>query len=161
MLQRIQTVFLFIIVVLMTVYIFFPVWISDPDSSDTISRIYPFFLYTAPFDAPDAGEIAFWPYMISGILAVVAIIVALVEVFSYKNRMNQVKLGALNSLVIAGVLFTAVYFGNQGELIWDQAAPGRYSIGMFFPAISIICNLIANRLIRKDEKLVKSMDRLR
>ena len=161
MLQRIQSVFLFIIVVLMAVYIFFPVWISTPDASGSFFRLYPFFLYTATLDAPDTGEVAYWPYMISGILAVVTILVALLEVFSYKNRMNQVKLGALNSLVIAGVLFTAVYFGNNGQLQWEQASPGHYSTGMFFPAIAIICNLIANRFIRKDEKLVKSMDRIR
>ena len=161
MLQRIQTVFLFIIVVLMAVYIFSPVWISTPDSTDSISRIYPFFLYTTTIDAPDTGDVTYWPYMVSGILAVVTILVALAEIFSYNNRMKQVKLGALNSLLIAGVLFAAVFFGNQGQLQWEQAGQGSYSVGMFFPTLAIICNFVANRFIRRDEKVVKSMDRLR
>jgi hypothetical protein len=145
----------------MALHLLFPIWTSSPGSEGTIHRLYSLFLFSGPADSPESGIWVFWPYLVSGTLAFLAIVVSLIEIFSYKNRMTQIKMGALNSLLLAGVLISTIWFASQGQQEWIQLNPGKYSIGIFFPPLSIICNLIANRFIRKDEKLVRSMDRIR
>ena len=161
MIQRIQTVFLFMIVIFMVLYLVFPIWITTPGSEGTIFRLYAFFLFVGPADNPETGSWAFWPYFLSGAIAAISIVVSLVEMFSYKKRMTQVKLGALNSLFLAAVLISSVLFATNGKELWTSQNPGNFSIGIFFPALAMFCNILANYFIRKDEKLVRSMDRIR
>ena len=71
------------------------------------------------------------------------------------------KLGALNSLVLAGFLGLSVYFTFRMEKMIGVAGEGTYEFGMYLPAVALICNLLANRFIRKDEALVRSVDRIR
>ena len=42
-----------------------------------------------------------------------------------------------------------------------EAAVSEKGIGMFFPVIVILLLVLANKAIKKDEDLVKSVDRLR
>jgi hypothetical protein len=42
-----------------------------------------------------------------------------------------------------------------------QGQHGQYLIGTYLPMGAMVCNLIANRFIRRDENLVRSADRLR
>lgn len=140
------------IVICMTLMNFFPVWTEN--GSDT-SR-----LVMTTFGATRGGEaIAGW-YFIPGILAVLSALVALWEVFSYKNRLTQVKLGALNALLMTGAVVSCIYFIYQLEEM-DPEAMGSYGIGLGFPMIALVCNLLANRFIRRDERLVRSVDRIR
>ena len=37
----------------------------------------------------------------------------------------------------------------------------RHGFGLYLPGAAVIFNLIANRFIRKDEKLVRDSDRIR
>lgn len=159
MLQRIQTVFLLIIAALMTLFLFFPVWIGVYPDGSSSHQIFALFHYQY---GPDGQEetVEYLPYAISGILAGLAIVIAVVEAFAYKNRMTQVKLGALNALILGGSLASAIWIANQSMQGWE-GIQGQYGIGVFFPVFALICNILANRFIRKDEKLVRSMDRIR
>lgn len=152
MIQRVQTLFLIAIVICMTLMNFFPVWTEHgPDGSMLVMKT---------FGATQGGEVLAGWYFVPGILAVLAALVALWEIFSYKNRLTQVKLGALNALLITGAVVTAIYFIYQLEMLHPDTQ-GRYGIGLGFPMISLVCNLLANRFIRRDEKLVRSVDRIR
>ena len=161
MIQRIQTVFLFMIIVLMVAFQFFPVWENIIQEGVEVYRLYPAFYYTMLPGANPAETVSYWPYALTGILAALTVIVSVIEIFSYKNRMNQIKLGALNSLLMGGSLILAIYFTSNIQEGWEIENPGQYGMAVFFPAISLICNMLANRFIRKDERLVKSMDRIR
>jgi hypothetical protein len=46
-------------------------------------------------------------------------------------------------------------------LIQSNQIKGEYGYAMWLPAIAMLSNLVANRFIRKDEKLVRDADRLR
>ena len=70
----------------------------------------------------------------------------------------QFVLGRLNILINLFLLGTLIYL--------SQTLPGETSvsekgIGMFLPVIVILLLVIANKAIKKDEDLVKSVDRLR
>jgi hypothetical protein len=156
MLQRIQTVFLILIVILMTGVLFFNIWVGD--FSDGYANFTPFYLEISE----DAGntELIYSPYLIIAVLAVASATLALIEITRFKNRLLQIKLGALNSLFMAATVVIMVLFSNNiGENY--QVTSSQYGIGLFLPVAAMLCNLIANRFIRKDEKLVRSADRLR
>jgi len=99
------------------------------------------------------------PYSLTAIFAVASATLALIEITKFRNRYTQMKLGALNSLLIAGTIGFAVYFASQ--LIKTLEIGGHYGLGLWLPGVAVVCNLLANRLIRKDEQLVRDSDRLR
>ncbi|GJM29210.1 MAG: hypothetical protein DHS20C17_18450 [Cyclobacteriaceae bacterium] len=103
----------------------------------------------------------YFPTVVLSILAIGAMVVALFEILAYRNRVNQMKLGALNSLLLAGFLGLAVYFTFRLEKMVSLPVEGNYDFGMYLPAVALVCNLLANRFIRKDEALVRSVDRIR
>lgn len=88
-------------------------------------------------------------------------ILALINIFMYKNRPLQLRLGYL--LVILAVLLIV----TAGTLILTQGtatAAGENiteKFGIALPVIAVITTLLANRGVKKDESIVQSMDRLR
>src|SRR5690606_34317303 len=100
------------------------------------------------------------PLMIA-VTAVLAAVIALIEIFKYRNRLTQMKLGALNALIMAISLGSAWYFSYQAESWVAPQTQGNYGAGFFVLPIALLLNVLANRFIRRDEKLVRSVDRLR
>ena len=85
--------------------------------------------------------------------------IAIMEIGKFENRLLQIKLGALNSLVMAGSLGSMVYFATQ--LIKSNQVAGEYGLSLWLPAGAMVSNMIANRFIRRDEKIVRDSDRIR
>lgn len=87
-------------------------------------------------------------------------VISLGTIFLFNNRSLQLKMTNL-SLVLA-VVFPLVagilYFLQASE---SSSLVPNLSIGTFTPLGSIIFGALAGRYIKKDEKLVSSMDRLR
>lgn len=156
--QRIQTVFLVIAVITLVVTIFVPIW-GHQESSGKKHELYPLhYTITETTESADARITRYFPYSLTAILAIAAITIAIIEIRSFKNRMLQMKLGALNSLFMAGTILCAVLFSN-GLIKTFQG--GSYGFGLWLPGIAVVCNLLANHFIRKDEKLVRDSGRLR
>jgi hypothetical protein len=92
------------------------------------------------------------------ILAVILIIDSMATVFLFKNRLLQIRMGwglfAVN-LFLAGLLCYHYYLETSHE---KQVS---IFFGAVFPFISIVLILLAIYNINKDEKLVRSLDRLR
>ena len=75
--------------------------------------------------------------------------------------MLQLKLGMFNSFLISlllGAFFWAIKEGNTALADPDK---GDFMIGFYVPMLAILLNFAANRFIKKDEALVRSVDRLR
>ncbi|WP_312341135.1 DUF4293 domain-containing protein [Chryseobacterium binzhouense] len=90
--------------------------------------------------------------------SVVLVLIGAFSLFSYKNRKRQIMLNTASMIINALLIGILVY--------WLQNLSGgidfpEKGIEPVFPFISIICLLMANIFIRKDERLVKSVDRLR
>ncbi len=83
---------------------------------------------------------------------------ALISIFMYKNRKSQFMLGRLNIILNFILLGLFVYrsLNLSGET--DVSEKG---IGIILPIFSIVFLVLANKAIKKDEDLVKSVDRLR
>ncbi|WP_340066049.1 DUF4293 domain-containing protein [Ascidiimonas aurantiaca] len=85
-------------------------------------------------------------------------LMVLTTVFLFKNRKLQFVLNRLNiilNITLLG-LFVVRSLNLSGETLVSEKG-----IGMLFPIISIVFLVLANKAIKKDEDLVKSVDRLR
>lgn len=85
--------------------------------------------------------------------------IALIAIFLYKNRLKQlswVKIGTwvqICALAIGtGILFT---LGGFGTFLLEEAT------SLLFVFLAFVCFWQAGSYIRKDEELVRSMDRIR
>lgn len=152
--QRKQTIFLALSVACLVMMIFFPVWIAS--DKDVVRKLFPLH-YT--IQSGEEKNTIYFPYALCAMLAMAAVAVAVIEIGKFENRLLQLKLAALNSLLMAGTIASAVYFATR--LIKANQLAGEYGFGLYLPAIAMVCNMIANRFIRRDEKLVRDSDRIR
>ena len=83
---------------------------------------------------------------------------SLISMFLFKNRKSQFMLGRLNIILNFFLLGLFVY---QSLNISGETNVSEKGIGIFLPIISIVLLVLANKAIKKDEDLVKSVDRLR
>lgn len=83
---------------------------------------------------------------------------SLVTIFLFKNRKLQFVLGRLNIILNLILLGLFVYWSLN---ISGESNISEKGIGMLIPIISIVFLVLANKAIKKDEDLVKSVDRLR
>jgi hypothetical protein len=152
--QRIQTLFLIIVIASLIGSIFFPIWAFSTESGQ-VHRLFALH-YTSIIN----GETStiYFPYSITAILAIASATLAFIEIGKFRNRVLQMKLGALNSLFMAGSIASAVIFSNQLVKAFEG---GAYGLGLWLPGVAVICNLAANQFIRRDERIVRDSDRLR
>lgn len=153
--QRIQTVFLVISILALIAALLYPIWVHE-----AIGQSHKLFAlhYSIVGQSGEMITTDYMPYCLTAILAVASITLSVIEIGKYKDRMLQMKLGALNSLLLAGTIASAFVFSNQ---LAKDFQGGKLGMGLWLPAISVICNLLANRFIRRDERLVRDSERLR
>jgi hypothetical protein len=137
MIQRIQTIYLLLAFVTTGILPFiFPLWIID------------------------RKEYFFMQDQIYVIVFGLSTTLSLLSIVSYKKRQNQFVIGRLNiilNLILLG-LFVYRSLNLSGETTTVVSEKG---IGMFLPILAIVLLVLANKAIKKDEDLVKSVDRLR
>ncbi len=85
-------------------------------------------------------------------------LLSIISIFRYKNRKSQFMLGRLNIILN---FFLLGFFVYQSLSLSGETAVSEKGIGMLLPIISIVFLALANKAIKKDEDLVKSVDRLR
>lgn len=136
MLQRVQTIYLFLAALISGVLIFFvSLWTNE------------------------AGESIFVEDVLVALgLFIGSAVFSFISIFLFNNRKLQFVLGRINILLNFFLLGVFVY--------WSLSVPGEMEIsekgiGMFIPVLSIVFLVLANKAIKKDEDLVKSVDRLR
>ncbi len=136
MIQRIQTLYLFVVIILGAVLPFFVNLWSDAAGNEIYA------------DNAVFVSLAFYG---SAVLALVAIMM-------YKNRKNQFVMNRLNMILN---LFLLGFFVYRSLNLSGETSVSEKGIGMLIPVFSIVFLVLANRAIKKDEDLVKSVDRLR
>lgn len=88
-------------------------------------------------------------------------LVALIAVFLFKNRMLQGRItgGALVATIMLLVLAAVTIWQTQSNL--PAGGTVSYQAGIGLPLLAAVLLWLATNAIRKDENLVRSMDRLR
>lgn len=142
----------------MGAFLYLPVWGKMDVETGEIHQIKALY---HEHSVEESIQYNYWPYALTGVLASVIILVGLIELFKFKNRVLQMKLGMLNSLLIVGVLGTLMWFVFTGQKEWLPSVRGTFGGGLFMPALAMVFNRLAIRSIKKDEDLVRSVDRIR
>ncbi|MFD2162457.1 DUF4293 domain-containing protein [Paradesertivirga mongoliensis] len=81
-------------------------------------------------------------------------------IFLFKDRKKQIAIAYVAIIAILGHFFW-LYKTTKGVIGDFQLQPANYGIGIFLPSITILFLIFAIKGIRKDEKLIRSTDRLR
>ncbi|MFS4467177.1 DUF4293 domain-containing protein [Maribacter sp. 2210JD10-5] len=136
MIQRIQSIYLVIVALISSVLPFFVNLWSDAQGTEIYASNEIFI------------SIAFY---VSALLALWAILL-------FKNRKNQFVVNRLNMILN---LFLLGFFVYRSLNLSGETLVSEKGIGMLIPVFSIVFLVLANRAIKKDEDLVKSVDRLR
>lgn len=152
MIQRIQTVYLLIVVALSCCSLFLPT--AEFLTADGIQLSLKYMHVVG--GATPYTDITTWVLFL---LNVAVILVAGVTIFCYKNRPLQISLTAANMILFVG------YYVLMGLLVYHYcdalSTDWHLRIPVVFPLVNIILSYLALRGIIKDEALVRSLDRLR
>ena len=160
MIQRIQTLFLLGVIICMALVTVFPIWEkANVDIKFTLDAFYWQEYHLTDGSIWEVTETK--PIFYLGGLGAVICLVALYSIFQFKKRITQIKLGALNAFLMMGFIALATYFIYQGENKIGLESKGVFKPGYFLPLAAMIFNSLANRFIKKDEQLVRSVDRIR
>lgn len=160
MIQRVQTIFLFLVVVAMGVTIGTPLWEQvDTGSGNGDSWNLTAFMLT---NLDSNGEViqSSSKWYIAAMASFVGLL-ALISIFQYKVRSRQMMLNMINSLFMVGLVATVFLTTNGINQEIAAEVAGAYQIGFWAVLAAMVCNMLANRFIRKDEALVRSVDRIR
>ena len=137
MIQRIQTVYLILTFIITGVLLFFiPLW--------TLNTGKAFYFMQDQFYT---------------ILLGLSTMLTIVSIISYKKRQNQFVMNRLN--IILNLILLGLFVYRSLNLSGEALAVSEKGIGMFLPIVAIVLLVLANKAIKKDEDLVKSVDRLR
>lgn len=184
MIQRIQSIFLLLVALCMALMMAFDIWQKNDVSEGHVVELDSFYLThysmqgtedaaeieTEAAETGDAGVVAESqaanvvsqePAWYIAILAGIAAVVAFYSIFRYDNRLMQMKLAALNSLLIGGTLAACIFLVSEGQEMMPTGDEGVYRTGIYLPGAALLFNMLANRFIRKDENLVRSSERFR
>lgn len=99
------------------------------------------------------------------IIVMVSILLSLITIFLFKNRKLQFRLTVINILLAIGaIVLQYVKVGQLADKLMNDGSTiisATYLPAAFLPVVTLVALFLAARGIYKDEKLIKSLDRLR
>jgi hypothetical protein len=137
MIQRIQTVYLLIALVIL----------------GALPYIFPLFTMS------DGKEFRFMSDSFYTVLFGLSTTLTLISILYFKKRQHQFVLNRLT--IILNLILLGLFVYRSLNLSGETVQVSEKGIGMFLPIVAIVFLALANRAIKKDEDLVKSADRLR
>ena len=112
-----------------------------------------------PYGTVEAGNIT---YMTWGVITFtgLAILLPLINIFLYKKRKLQIKICTLSIFIIVA------FYGTLYAYLYSVMAKNSLSMqgveyGIILPAIALIFIVLASINIKKDERLIQSLNRIR
>jgi glucan phosphoethanolaminetransferase (alkaline phosphatase superfamily) len=158
MIQRLQSVFLFLVAVAMGLTLGLDLWVQVVADSGEIWKLNALFMNQVDASGEILQSSSNW-YIAA--LASFAGLLAIISIFQYRNLGRQMMINMVNSLLM--VALVAIIFLTTNGVNTEMAAAdnGEYQIGFWAILAAMVCNMLANRFIRKDVALLKSVDRIR
>ncbi|MDR1555920.1 MAG: DUF4293 domain-containing protein [Tannerellaceae bacterium] len=154
MLQRIQTLYLFLIVALMVAMMFLPLAVLQAGN-----ELYSFDIFGVRATISPQPELIYPVWGLFVLIAGIALLAAL-TILLYKNRIRQIRICVFNAIIMIGFYGFFAFF----IYLMKQETPElsvNVRIALSFPLISLILDYLAIRNIGADEVLVRSIERLR
>jgi len=158
MIQRVQSIYLLLAAIAGTLTFFLP-FAHFIEEGVKLSEYAVFGFFNVQSDLVESNGPFGFP---AWIFSVIIVLVPVIAIFLYKNRPLQLRITRLGFLLNLGYivyLFFAVdtlYANNYGTDV-----EVLYHAGFYMPVVAIAFLFLAVRGIKKDEALVKSLDRIR
>lgn len=149
MLQRKQTLFLLLAIVCTFVGSILPIGYITPQGMGTDLTIYQLFI------KGDSTSYSPWPLFA---IMLCTYPLSITAIFMYKQRKTQAKL--CMAAVVLYILWYAYYIFAT-LTIFSKMGSGHMTYAALLPALAIVFHLLARRGILNDEKLIRSIDRIR
>lgn len=147
MIQRIQTLYVILSMVLIGLLFAFP--FAEIVENGTI------YLFDKMGISGEAGLVQNgWPI---AALIVIILLLHLVTIYSFKKRVLQMRILVFSIFLMIG-LFGMFYFFTYFSF---EKAHISFKIVAVFPLVAIVLDYLAIRAIGKDEALIRSIDRIR
>ncbi len=162
MLQRIQSVYLLIAAVSLSLMALSPLITLKASEGDKAEQLV-FTLYameyeqTSPILASGGHENKALAYLTYGVAALL-----LLNIFQFKNRPLQIRLSRMG-FMLSGALILSIVVTSYRAAQTLKLGNLEWMLGwtMFMPLIALVCCVLAYRRIKADDALVKSVDRIR
>ena len=154
MIQRIQSIYLLISIILLALLF------SNPLAEiAVVEDLILVFNFNSIKSTGDNGfqTISTWPVTV---LLVSVILLGFIAIFMYKNRILQIRLCVFKILLTFG-LAGMIYFLTKTTVKQLEADHFAFLWPVIIPYISIVLTYLAVKRIQKDEKLVRDYDRIR
>jgi len=95
-------------------------------------------------------------------LTILVAAVALIAIFLFKNRNLQLKVSRFGMLLQAALIAMVFFYVDDAQSYFvNNVQISSYEFGVFLPMIGVACFFLANMFILRDERLVRSSERLR
>lgn len=103
----------------------------------------------------DGLTISFWEYTPTRIFILVTTVLSIIAVSSFKNRLFQIRICNLSSLIAVGfqIYLAVLFFRREPEMI--------FTVNAVFPIVVAILTFIGMRYVARDEAMVMAATRLR
>jgi hypothetical protein len=154
MIQRIQTIYLLLAAIVVGLLFFLPI----ADFVNDAGKFY-LFRYRGLYEVIEGKEKLVALTIPLAILLLVNMVLPLLNIFFYKKRGFQMKL-CIFSIIILFVLLGLIAFYAAASFT-NINANVNYKVIASMPIVALILNVMAYSAIKKDEKLIKSIDRIR
>ena len=150
MIQRKQTLFLIIALAAMCICACLPIGIIVPLGMGTNAEVY-----NLGIKGVSGFSMPIWPLFV---LLLTPLLLTVAAIFSYKKRKMQAWFCTLSELFCAAWY---VYFGIC--VFWQLRLLGEFQVQLatFMPLFAIIFYALAHKGIMDDERLIRSIDRIR
>ncbi len=151
MIQRIQSVYIALAIVLPVVCCLMPLATFEPAGVGAYSVMYSMVLIDG------SGAIKSYLPIVLFLLTILSELTLIAALFDYKHRRRQMSLCKV--AIICELLWIAAYVVLCVYLREDYIL--HVKAVAFIPVVAIVLTLLAHRRIKKDEELVRSADRIR
>ena len=155
MIQRIQSLYLLLTSVLSVLFLSGNFLSFINDSGAEIIMNYRGLWMQRPVEATLIRE----SQLIILIIGLLLIILPLIAIFLYRNRQQQLKLAAASTILSAVFVIIVAWYAYSNAQIHQAVLSPVFRT--FLPLMMLLSSILAWHGIRKDEKLVRSYDRLR
>ncbi len=152
MIQRIQSIYLLVVTILMGTMFFYPL-------AELLSEDGQLFIYYFNGIFRDGEEALYLVTVPPIVLLTIIVGVSFISILLYKKRVLQMRLNSFNIILMIGYLGLNYYYIQNFSKQLEGVV--SYQIAGIFPFIAAILTYLAIRAIGKDEALIRSMDRIR
>ena len=162
MIQRLQTLYLLIVFILCIVSLCSTIAGFNAGGEEVACfGNFGFHSFSEPFTNIDTSG----PWAL-GVLLIVIALLSLYTIIMFHKRVLQMRLTVFNIVLLVGyillyALYVWIYQQKLGEVESSLEVGFQMKLTAIYPLVSIILCILAFRGIRKDEKLVRSLERIR